>query len=304
MDISRIIGRFEQLEIEYKRECPLASYTSFRIGGPAAVAVFPKTAEEVSSAFGIISENGARYTVIGNGTNLLVDDRGFDGVAVILSGLNGFEYKRVDGGAIITACAGYSITRLASEAAKLSLTGFEFAYGIPGTVGGGVYMNAGAYGGSVSDIIVGSRWLDPLTGEIGVSDRKGQGHSYRHSAYMDNGRIILSADFRLDFGDRDGINSLMNELASRRREKQPLEYPSAGSVFKRGNNFFTAELIEKAGLKGKRIGNAQVSEKHAGFIVNRGGATSADVLSLIDYIKNELLKKFGVEIECEIRYVV
>jgi UDP-N-acetylmuramate dehydrogenase len=203
----------------------------------------------------------------------------------------------------MTATCGATLAEIARTAQKAALTGLEFAHGIPGTLGGALFMNAGAYGGEMSQVVVSSTWFDPVTGECGSFTADEHAFAYRHSAYMDSQKIILSAVLRLMPGVRGDIEAKMNDIMSRRREKQPLEYPSAGSVFKRGDGFFTAQLIDEAGLKGRSVGGAQVSEKHAGFIVNRGGASANDVLALIDIIKNEIREKFGKEIECEVRYI-
>lgn len=299
MDHTRAAALLSEQKIEYSENTPLAPHTTFRIGGAARLAVFPKNADEAAAAFDILRTEGVRILVIGNGSNLLVSDNGFDGAAVILTGLRSVETC----GCRITAGAGVPLTRLAVEASKSSLTGLEFAYGIPGTVGGGIYMNAGAYGGDMSQAVVSSRYYDLATGEKGTLDASSHEFAYRHSAYMGGSKVILSATFELIVGDQAEIAAKMDDLMSRRRDKQPLEYPSAGSVFKRGNGFITAQAIDEAGLKGRTVGGAQVSEKHAGFIVNRGGATARDVLELIGIIKAEIKAKFGYDIECEVRYI-
>lgn len=286
-------------KIEYYENCPLAPYTTFRIGGPARLAVFPKSADEAAKSLDSIRSSGMKCLVLGNGSNVLIDDKGFDGAAVIMSGMRSYS---VDGGTIC-ADAGLPLTRLASIAAENSLTGLEFVYGIPGTVGGGAFMNAGAYGGELSQAVISSRWYDMDSGETGEYSGAKQAFGYRHSIYMDENKIILSVKFGLSYGDREKISAVMDDYMSRRREKQPLELPSAGSVFKRGDGFITAKLIEDAGLKGRRVGKAEISEKHAGFIVNRGGATSDDVLGLIEVVKREIYEKYGKEIECEVRYI-
>ena len=285
--------------IEYAENEPLAPHTSFRIGGPARLAVYPDTVEKAVTALSILRNEGARILVLGNGTNVLIADEGFDGAAVILTGMHACELR--DGE--LYCEAGVSLTRAAMAAAKLSLSGLEFAYGIPGTIGGGVYMNAGAYGGEMSQVVRTSTWYDLATGESGSFKGDAHDFAYRHSAYMNSSKIVLSASLRLKPGVREDIEAVMNDYMSRRRAKQPLEYPNAGSIFKRGADFFTAQLIDEAGLKGRSVGGAQVSEKHAGFIVNRGGATARDVLTLIDIIKTEIKEKFDKEIECEVRYI-
>lgn len=288
-----------EAKIEYRENTPLAPYTSFRIGGAARLLVFPKSCDEALAAFDILRTECVRTLVLGNGTNVLVADEGFDGAAVILSGMRSCA---VDG-EYITADAGMPLTKLASLAAKNSLAGLEFAYGIPGTLGGGIYMNAGAYGGELSQVVVSSRYYDMATGECGTYDGAAHEFAYRHSVYMDSAKIVLSATVKLARGDKAEIEAAMADYMSRRRDKQPLEYPSAGSVFKRGNGFITAQKIDEAGLKGRRVGGAEVSEKHAGFIINRGDATAKDVLELIEIIKSEVYEKFALEIECEVRYV-
>ncbi len=292
--------KLSELEIKYGRDIPLSSYTSFGIGGEVSLAVFPDGSDKVTKILNLLRENDVRVLILGNGSNVLIDDKGFEGVAVILSGLRGCS---VDGTKIY-AEAGVPLTGLSLTAQKNSLAGLEFAYGIPGTVGGGVYMNAGAYGGDMSQVVTDTRYYDMNTGEIGIFTGDENDFAYRHSVYSDSNKVILSANFELKQGDKVKIKETMDDYMNRRREKQPLEYPSAGSVFKRGEGFITAKLIDEAGLRGRRVGGAEVSEKHAGFIVNHGGATAADVLSLIEIIKTEVKNKFGCDIHCEIRYIV
>ncbi|MBQ8509056.1 MAG: UDP-N-acetylmuramate dehydrogenase [Clostridia bacterium] len=300
MDFTRVTHLLTDKGIAFSENRPLSEFTSFHIGGPAALMVFPGSVDEAAAALTILREESCeRVTVLGNGTNLLAADEGYDGAVVVLSGMKNITFA--DG--LLRADAGVSVTALSGKAAKLSLTGLEFAYGIPGTVGGGIYMNAGAYGGEMAQVVAASRWYDLDTGEVGVTVGDAHGFSYRRSCYMGSRRVVFSADFRLEPGNAEEITARMNDYMSRRREKQPLEYPSAGSVFKRGNGFITAKLIEEAGLKGRSVGGAQVSEKHAGFIVNRGGARAADVLALIGIIKSTVKEKFGAEIECEVRYL-
>lgn len=299
MYIKNLPKLLEGKNIEYAEERPLSAYTTFKIGGNARLIIFPKTVEQAVDVFDAIGSFGIKSLVLGNGSNVLVSDKGFDGAAVVLSSMKGYAVE----GNIIYADVGVPLTRLASLAAENSLTGLEFAYGIPGSVGGGIFMNAGAYGGELGNVILSSRWYDTENGTIGEYSNIEHEFAYRHSVYMDESKIVLSSVIRLESGDKNEIVSKMEQYMSQRREKQPLEYPSAGSVFKRGNGFITAKLIEEAGLKGRRVGNAQVSEKHSGFIVNLGGASSDDVLRLVDIIKREVYEKFGREIECEIRYV-
>ncbi len=299
MDYTRVKEHLEAGKIEYTENTPLAPYTSFRIGGPGRLLVFPKNVEEAVEVLDILRGEGIPTVVLGNGTNVLVSDDGFDGAAVILSDMRSYS---IDGNRI-TADAGMPLTKLALLAAKSSLSGLEFAYGIPGTLGGGIYMNAGAYGGDMSQVITSSRYYDLETGESG--DIIGEAHefAYRHSVYMDSRKVILSATLRLVPGQRDYIEERMNGYMSKRKEKQPLEFPSAGSTFKRGNGFITSQVIDEVGLKGRSVGGAEVSEKHAGFVINKGSATAKDVLELIDIIKAEVKEKAGYDIECEIRYI-
>ena len=299
MNLVRVMSVLTENKIEYRENIPMSAYTTFKIGGAARLGVFPKDACEAVLALSALREAGVPVLTVGNGSNMLVSDEGFDGAAVVLTGMKAFS---VDG-TVMTVCAGASLTHIASEAAKLSLTGLEFAYGIPGTVGGGVYMNAGAYGGDMSQVVTKTEYYDLVTGERGTLAGDEHEFAYRHSAYMGKDRIILSAELALCEGDKDAITERMNDLMNRRRDKQPLEYPSAGSVFKRGNGFITARVIDEAGLKGRRVGGAEVSEKHAGFIVNRGGATAKDVMALVEIIKDEVRAKFGYDIECEIKYI-
>lgn len=299
MNYPHVERKLSELGIKCELNISLSSYTSFCIGGAVSLAVFPASEDEAVAVLSLLRENEVRTLIVGNGTNLLVDDGGFDGAAVIMSGLRGVLVSEER----IHAECGVPLTGLSSTAQKHSLSGLEFGYGIPGTVGGGVYMNAGAYGGDMSQVVVRTRYFDMETGEIGEFAGEEHLFSYRHSVYEDSSKVILSADFVLCPGDKAEIKAKMDEYMTCRRTKQPLEYPSAGSVFKRGDGFYTAKLIDEAGLRGRRVGGAEVSEKHAGFIVNRGGATSADVLALIDIIKSEVKEKFGVDIVCEIKYV-
>ena len=299
MNYQNALTRLTDVKIEYSENALLAPHTSFRIGGAARLAVFPSSCDEAVKVFDILREENIPTLVLGNGTNVLVSDDGYDGAAVILTGVRECSVS----GKSITAEAGVPLTKLAGYAAKNSLTGLEFAYGIPGTLGGGIYMNAGAYGGDMSQVVTSSRYYDLASGECGTVDGTSHEFTYRHSVYMDSTKVILSATLTLTHGERDEIEAKMNDYMSRRREKQPLEYPSAGSTFKRGNGFITSQIIDEVGLKGRRVGGAEVSEKHAGFVINRGGATAKDVLELIEIIRDEVKNKTGHDIECEVRYI-
>ncbi len=290
-------------DIEVRQNEPLSRHSSFRIGGEAKHALFPKSREELIYALNTCKQKGIRYIVVGNTSNLLFDDRGFDGAVIFTSGISATEYIHKNGEVYIKAECGKMLTELASEVGKKhSLSGFEFAYGIPGSIGGATYMNAGAYGGQMSDVIVETEYFDTVSGEVVTIDAEDQCFSYRHSIFAEHPEyIILSTTIRLQKGDAEEIFATMSKYMSARKEKQPLEYPSAGSVFKRpADNIFAGKLIEDSKLKGYTIGGAQVSEKHAGFIINRGGASAEDVLALVEHIKHVVLENYKIELECEI----
>ncbi len=288
--------------IEIKENESLAAHSTFCIGGNCDYAAFPKTYAELAQIISEIKKQNAEYVIIGNGSNVLFDDNGFSGVVIFMSALNSTEYQEAPDGVYITVDCGKMLTPLANEAGKKGLSGLEFAYGIPGSVGGAVYMNAGAYGGQISDVLVSSTYFDTDTEQIVTINANEHHYSYRHSVYTENkNRIILSTTLKLVRGNITEIHDKMIGYMNSRREKQPLSYPSAGSVFKRpGNGFFAGKLIEDSGLKGCRIGGAEVSALHAGFIVNRGGATSSDVTALISHIKETVFKNYGIMLECEI----
>lgn len=275
---------------------PMCDHTSFKIGGAARIFITPSTEDEILYAVKYANENNIPYYVIGNGSNLLVCDSGFDGIIISI----GKKFSQIKTeGSIITAQAGVTLARLSAEAESNSLTGLEFASGIPGTVGGAVVMNAGAYGGEIKDVAVKTKYIDK---NLSIKTVEGADHKfgYRRSCF-DAGDIVLETTFELKSGDKKQIADTMLELNLRRKEKQPLEFPSAGSTFKRPDGYFAGKLIEDAGLKGYKIGGAEVSTKHCGFVVNKGNASSADVLNLINHIKNTVKQKFNVELECEVK---
>ena len=278
---------------------PMSRHTSFRIGGPAALYLVPRTREAFIAAIRAAHETGTRFFVLGNGSNVLFDDAGYDGAVIASSALDAVTLD----GDLLTAEAGASLSSVCKAARDASLAGLEFAYGIPGSVGGAVVMNAGAYGGEIKDVLEESVAFDPAFGEVFPIPLADHAYGYRDSVYKHTDRIVLAASFRLAAGDREEIAAKMNEIAGRRVAKQPLEYPSAGSVFKRPEGHFVGQMVEESGLKGCRIGGAEVSVKHAGFIVNRGGATSRDVLALVDHIREVVRKNYAVELECEIIHV-
>lgn len=284
-------------DLEIKESVMLSDYASFRIGGVADLVLLPKSVQALTECAKALKEAGYPFRVFGNASNLLFSDEGYRGAVIFTTALQKCTVKDH----CITADAGVSFTALAVKARNHALSGLEFAYGIPGTVGGAIYMNAGAYGGAVSDHLISSVCYDPKTGKVfEISGSEAHAFAYRHSIYMENECIILSGTFQLMPDDAATIGEKMKEYMDSRRTKQPLEFPSAGSVFKRPEGYFAGKLIEDCALKGYRIGGAQVSEKHAGFIINRGGATSEDVCNLIEHIQKEVYSRFGVRLETEI----
>lgn len=283
---------------------PLKKHSTFRIGGNADVLVAPQNLLQIKLLFAYIKENSIPYTVIGNGSNLLFSDDGFRGIVVkIGSEFSGIESTLTDNGMILNVKAGTLLSRLAAFACENSLTGLEFASGIPGSVGGAILMNAGAYDGEISQVLVESTYFDIKKMSVGTKSYEMHDFSYRHSSYEDDGLIILSGSFSLKNGNKDDILLKMKDLNSRRISKQPLEFPSAGSTFKRPAGLYAGKLIEDAGLKGFSIGGAQVSEKHCGFVINKGGATCSDVINVIKYVKSAVFDKFGVELETEVKII-
>lgn len=277
---------------------PMRKHTTFRVGGEADFFVMP-TIAQIPEVVSLVKECELALTVIGNGSNLLVGDRGIRGVVLELG--NHANALSIDPqSAVVEAEAGVLLSVVANQAARACLTGLEFAAGIPGSLGGGVYMNAGAYGGELKDVI---ETVTVLTrdGQILERVKEQLDLSYRHSRMMENDEIILKARLQLATGQQDEIYAKMEELKQKRIEKQPLEYPSAGSTFKRPEGYFAGKLIEDAGLRGFRIGDAQVSEKHCGFVINRGNATAADVLELMKQVDEKVQQKFGVPLEPEVR---
>jgi len=279
----------------------MSRHTSFRIGGPAARMAFPVNAEQVVLLQGLAEACGVQPLVIGNGTNLLVADAGIYSLVIDTSEMKTIRLE--EDGVTISADAGVSLARLADFACKQGLTGLEFAHGIPGTLGGAVCMNAGAYGGEMKQVIDSVVLLDPSEGIRVLSGGEMQ-FGYRHSLLNDLPEaIVLSASVKLTPGDPETIRETMRELMGKRKASQPLEWPSAGSTFKRPEGYFAAALIDQCGLKGLTVGGAQVSEKHAGFVINQGGATCADVLELIRQIQEKVWEEKGVRLEPEIKMI-
>ena len=280
-------------------EEPMSRHTSFQIGGPADLFVQPATGEEVREAIRLAKKVQVPFFVVGNGSNLLVSDDGFRGM-ILQIGRN-LQEITVEGNEI-HAEAGALLSRVARTALEHGLTGMEFAAGIPGSLGGAVAMNAGAYGGEMKDILTEVEVLTP-EGERKVLTLDELELAYRHSCIFEKNYIVLSAHLHLGEGDKDAIRNRMDELARARREKQPLEFPSAGSTFKRPEGYFAGKLIQDAGLKGYTVGGAQVSEKHSGFVVNCGGATAEEVLFLIRQVQKKVKAQLGVTMEPEVRMV-
>lgn len=282
------------------KNASMKEHTSFRAGGPVALLVIPGSVEELKFILRTLVAEETDYFIMGNGTNLLVRDEGYNGVIVKI----GSDLSRVTvTGEKITAEAGALLSVVSGKALEYSLTGFEFASGIPGSLGGAVFMNAGAYGGEMRQVIERVRVLSrDGKREYGLNAEEMQ-YGYRKSILMESGDIVLSADIKLTYGQREVIASKMKELASRRNEKQPLKYPSAGSFFKRPVGNFAGKLIQDANLKGKAIGDARVSPLHAGFIINEGNATATDIINLMELVQNTIYRQFGVLLEPEVRII-
>ena len=287
---------FEE-NVDGKRLC------SFQVGGNVRFVVRPKTADQLMALYDYLYDNEIKNVLLGRGSNVVISDDGFDGVVVSFSKLSSVDIDINDDNCII-AGAGASMTSLALFAHEYELEGLEFAHGIPGSVGGGVYMNAGAYGGEISQVLKSCMIFDKERGTLFMVRGEECEFSYRHSVFMDNkDLLVLFATFELKDGNPDEIKAKMDEYKSKRVASQPLEYPSAGSTFKRPVGHFAGKLIEDCGLKGYTVGGAQVSEKHAGFVINRGGATAEDIKNLVSHIQKTVKEKFDVSLECEIEFV-
>ena len=287
-------------QIPYLEQEPMSRRTSFKTGGPARLFVEPKDERMLCAVLRLCAQYGEDPFILGNGSNLLVDDGGLDRVVVHVG--EGLDDVRLVGPATLEAGAGATLAKLCKFALEESLSGLEFAYGIPGSVGGAVFMNAGAYGGEMKDVVQTVRYLDQ-NGRPGSLSGDALGFGYRGSVFQRMDVVITSVVLQLQPGDKTVIDARMRELLGRRKDKQPLEYPSAGSVFKRPEGNYAGALIEQSGLNGKTVGGAQVSEKHAGFIVNVGGATTKDVTDLIAICQQEVYDRFGIQLEPEIKQV-
>ena len=283
-------------EIEFNAD--MKQNTSFKVGGTADVLLCPKEYSQLQETVRICNENNIPFIVLGNGSNILVRDGGIREVVIKLTSINFLEISQNK----IKAGSGVSLKEVSDFALENSLTGFEFACGIPGSVGGAVFMNAGAYNGEIKNVITQAEVLD-REGNIKTLDKEQLSFDYRKSNIMEQAYIVLSAVFTLEYGDKETIKSTIDDLTARREEKQPLEYPSAGSTFKRPKGYFAGKLIQDCELKGFTIGGAAVSEKHSGFVINKGNATAKDVLDVISHVQETVMQKFGVKLETEVRII-
>ena len=296
-DLKKIIPE-ENIKIKE----PMSKHTSFKTGGTAEIYITGKTIEQIQEVLKYSKQNNIKLYIIGNGSNLLVSDEGIKGIVLKIA-VDSIETLESDFGILVKAGAGVKTMALAQMLKKDGITGFEEFAGIPGTIGGANYMNAGAYGKELKDIIVKTKVINKETGKIQILKNEEQELKYRSSIFKNKKYIIIETMLNLQRGEPEEIERKMNEFAIQRKEKQPLEYPSAGSTFKRGDGFITAKLIDECGLKGYSIGGAQISEKHAGFIINKNNATSKDILDLIQYTKKKVFEKFGVQIEEEVEII-
>ncbi len=300
-DLQRIAG-----EQAVRLQEPMSAHTTFRIGGPADYFVEAGNESVLKELLLLCKETETPFFILGNGSNLLVSDEGYRGVMISLRGFDEISFREGEGTetgkTIMTAGSGVLLSKAAMQAAERGLTGFEFAGGIPGTLGGAVTMNAGAYGGEIRDVILSARVMTKA-GDVRELSTEELALSYRHSIIQEKDLIVLSADFAFDHGDEEQIKEQMRQLNARRREKQPLEYGSAGSTFKRPEGYFAGKLIQDAGLKGYRSGDVMVSEKHGGFVVNVGKGTCRDAMRVIEHVQRTVYEQFGVELELEVKRV-
>ena len=296
--MTELIEFLKKIKCDYAVDEPMSKHTTFKIGGNAKVVAYPSSEEQISQIVKFTKENEIRLLTVGNGSNLLVADEGIDACVMILD--DHFAGIKLIDDETIFALSGTLLIKVCRFAYENGLSGLEFAYGIPGSCGGGAFMNAGAYGGEMKDVMFRCSHIDQ-NGDRGFLEGDDMRLGYRHSAYYDNGCIITGVYLKLKKADKAEIKSKMDDFMSRRREKQPLEYPSAGSTFKRPEGYFAGALIEECNLKGKRVGGAEVSEKHAGCVINKGNATCKDVLDLCELVSDTIKKEKGVSLEMEIR---
>lgn len=284
-------------EERIKTDEPMKAHTTFRVGGPAAFFVIPETKEEIKGIIACCKAQNMEYYIIGNGSNLLVSDKGYEGVVIqVFKAMNHVNVE----GEVITASAGALLSGIAAKALEAGLTGFEFAAGIPGTLGGACVMNAGAYGGEMKDVLE-EVLVMTQEGEFVTLQKEELEMGYRTSVIAKKNYIVLEASIRLSGGEKEQIKARMDELKEQRTTKQPLEYPSAGSTFKRPEGYFAGKLIQDTGLRGYRVGGAQVSEKHCGFVINKENASASDVDELMKQVSAKVEEKFGVRLEPEVK---
>lgn len=300
MNFDSIYALAQSLGCKVEYDVPMCDYTTFKIGGKAGLMITPSTDESLAEIIRKCKSEGVKPMIIGNGSNMLISDDGLDTVVINMCRENA-EIKYLGDG-LIECEAGVNLVKVCNFALEKELTGLEFAFGIPGSAGGAAYMNAGAYDGEMKDVLVRCTHID-CDGNFGQLEGDELRLGYRTSAYEHNGYIITKLLLKLEKGDKALIKAKMQELLQRRKDKQPLEYPSAGSTFKRPVGYFAAALIDECGLKGATVGGAQVSEKHAGFVINKGGATSEDVMKLIELVQKTVYEKKGVVIEPEVRLI-
>lgn len=300
MNFDKIYDYANNIGCRAQRNVPMSRYTTFRIGGDATVMITPQNDEQLCAVIAECKKENIKPFILGNGSNMLISDSGLDTVVINMCR----EDAKIEliGEDTVACDAGVTMSKVCNFALENGLTGLEFAFGIPGSAGGAAYMNAGAYGGEMKDVLTECYHIDS-DGNFGSLKGEALKLSYRTSAYEHNGFIITKLILKLKKGNKDEIKAKMQELLQRRKDKQPLEYPSAGSTFKRPVGYFAGGLIEECGLKGYSIGGAQVSEKHAGFVINKGGATARDVLALIKYIQDKVYTEKGVMLEPEVRLI-
>lgn len=303
MDIEKVYSDLSNILINSKvlKNEPMSKHTSFKIGGNADILVKIEDVEDIKTVLEFSNKEHIPTYVIGNGSNILVKDNGIRGIVLMIC-MDTYKIDKQDKKVVVTAGAGVKLGGLAQELLKQEITGFEFASGIPGTMGGAIRMNAGAHGKEMKDIVATTTYIDER-GNVNTVSNKEQEFSYRSSVFSKNKWIIINTVLEFEYGNKQEIQAKMQEYAQYRKEKQPITYPSAGSTFKRGEGFITAKLIDECGLKGYSIGGAKISDLHAGFIINTGNATADDVLKLVKYTKEKVYEKFNKTIELEIEVI-
>lgn len=303
MDIEKVYKELSNILQDSKilKNEPMSKHTSFKIGGNADILVKANSKEDIKKVLEFSNKEHIPIYVMGNGSNILVKDNGIRGIVLMIC-MDTYKIDKQDKKAVVIAEAGVKLAILAQELLKEGITGFEFASGIPGTLGGAIRMNAGAHGSEMKDIVVTTTYIDEL-GNIKTISNKDQEFSYRSSTFCKNKWIIINTVLEFEYGNKEEIQAKMQEYAKYRKEKQPITYPSAGSTFKRGEDFITAKLIDECGLKGYSIGGAKISDLHAGFVINTGNATAEDVLKLVEYTKEKVFEKFNKTIKLEIEVI-